>query len=95
MKSYLYLGGTSEALNMGPLVLWTDKSNGIAFSFAYRSRAVRNLAVRTIIVFRPNSILCEEDTIIPEPEPHFWRQLAPDSLGAASDEALETLQNRR
>jgi hypothetical protein len=82
MKSYLYLGGTSEALNSGPLVIWTDKKDGIAFSFALPQRGSKKLVVSTIIVFMPDSVVWEEDTIVSDAR--SWRELAPYSLGSTS-----------
>ncbi len=78
LKSYLFLGGTYEALNMGPLVVWADEQKGIAFSFAYPSRGDSKFLVSTVIVFKPGSSFCEEDSVVPDPK--SWRKLAPYSL---------------
>jgi hypothetical protein len=79
LQSYLFLGGTNEALNMGPLVLWTGKEKGIAFSFAYPSRGDSRFFVSGIIVFKPGASFCEQDTILPDPQ--SWHKLSPYSFG--------------
>jgi hypothetical protein len=79
LESYMFLGGTYEALNMGPLVVWTDQKKGIAFSFVHRSRNDSKFSLSSIIVFKPGSSFCEEDSVVPGP--NSWRKLAPYSLG--------------
>jgi len=78
LKSYLFLGGYYEALNEGPLILWTDEKKGIAFSFAYPSKGNRTLLVSTIIVFEPQTSFCEQEAVFPDPD--RWRELRPYSL---------------
>lgn len=85
LESYLFLGGTYEALNMGPLVLWTDQKEGIAFSFVHRSRSSSTFSVSSIIVFKPGSSFCQEDSVVPDPK--NWRKLAPYSLGSPNETA--------
>lgn len=79
LKSYLFLGGYTKALNEGPLVPWADEAKGIAFSFAYSSRQDRTLRVFTIIVFRPGASFCVEGS--PFPDADHWRELQPYTLG--------------
>jgi hypothetical protein len=84
LDSYLFLGGTSEALNMGPLIVWADLKRGIAFSFAHRSRTDTTFLLNTIIVFNPGSSFCEEESIVSDPS--SWRKLAPYSLGGLGND---------
>jgi hypothetical protein len=85
LTSYLFLRGTPEALNEGPLVVWPDESKGIAFSFAHRSRTNPSFSVYSIIVFKPGSSFCVEDSVVPDPT--SWRKLAPYSLGPPNAKA--------
>lgn len=87
LESYLFLGGYYEALNEGPLVLWTDKKRGIGFTFAYPSLGDKRLIVFTVIVFRPNANFCVQGSSFPNS--NNWRKLAPYSLGA-SDAVAQT-----
>jgi hypothetical protein len=87
LESYLYLGGSYEALNLGPLVVWTDQKKGIAFSFAYRSLSDSSFVVSSMIVFKGGaSSFCEEESVFPSPK--SWRKLAPYSLGGSKEAAF-------
>lgn len=93
LESYLFLGGYNEALNEGPLVLWTDVKNGIAFTFARPSRGDRRLVVFTMIVFQPNASFCVQGSLFPNS--NNWRKLAPYSLGAESKQLVSLQHERR
>lgn len=79
LESYLFLGGYYEALNEGPLVLWTDQKQGMAFSFAYPSRGDKTLVVFTMIVFKPRASFCAQGSVFPDAD--MWQKLPPYSLG--------------
>jgi hypothetical protein len=79
LESYLFLGGTSEALNMGPLILWIGEKKGIAFSFVYRSRNDQTFSVASTVVFKPGFSFCKEQSMLNDSR--VWKRLPPYSLG--------------
>ena len=79
LESYLFLGGYYEALNEGPLVLWMDEKQGMAFSFAYPSRGDKTLLVFTMIIFKPGAPFCVQGSVFPDAD--MWQKLPPYGLG--------------
>jgi len=79
LRAYLFLGGYYEALNEGPLVLWENEKQGLAFSLAYPSRGDKALSVYTMIIFKPGASFCVQGSIFPDAD--RWGKLPPYSLG--------------
>jgi hypothetical protein len=86
VDSYLFLRQTPQAFNAGPLVLWVDEKRGIAFSFARGPRTDPTFSVYSIIIFKPGFPVCEEDSVLHDPD--SWRKMPRYSLEPPNRSAM-------
>jgi hypothetical protein len=89
LLAYALLGPPTPALGDRPLVFWTDKKQGIAFSFAYYP-AKQKRYVYKIIVFIPNKTFCPEGETTSSPK---WQEIDRYALEPPGDLALNRHQD--
>lgn len=81
LKAFALRGGADEALGDRTLTVWVDSKKGIAFAFAW-SRRLKARRLYSIIVFKPESPFCVDDTEMDNPQ--NWWELKPYSLESAA-----------